>query len=66
MNISVFLSFKNNYFINEMFYVIAIRKEKPLTRHFDRNEAKLSVVEKSHTIACLQAIVFLKEILKNF
>ena len=40
-----------------MFHVIAIRKEKLLTRHLERSR-------KISTIACLQAIVFLKEIKK--
>jgi len=45
-----------------MFHVIAIRKEKPHNTSFrpKRNVVKWS--EEISTIACLQAIVFLKEI----
>ena len=38
-----------------MFHVITLCKEKLLTRHLERSR-------KISTIACLQAIVFLKEI----
>ena len=35
---------------NKIFHVIALCIENPPTRHFDRNEAKLSEVEKSQLL----------------
>ena len=45
-----------------MFHVTILYKEKLPTRHLDRNEAKLSVVERSHTFACIQANVNVSKI----
>lgn len=44
-----------NYLKQNTSHVIVLCKETMPTRHFDRNEAKLSEVEKSHIFACLQA-----------
>ena len=33
---------------NKIFHVISLCTENPPTRHLDRNEAKLSAVERSH------------------
>ena len=42
---------------NKIVHVTIFCKQIPLTRHLDRSVAKRNVVERSHTIICLQIIV---------